>query len=420
MNPSLLLRGALTSQLGRKAALYSGAMAINALLGVYVYIMLTRLLSVEAFGMYSFAIAFFLLSGMFFDFGIAPAGMRLMATGTEERERSTTRGALFLLSAGIGVLYVGTVAIASFVVDAFIRPGAGGMLLLAAPLAIVYPLQEMVLSIAQGESRMAALSLATVLPRLLFVGALALLAAPVISVETAIIMTLLCIGVSVAVGIALLRPRFHETQSGLARVMKEVREFGRDVYAGRIVDGLTVGLDKIILTWLHGPAINAYYSIALTMSMPIGIGSKALSHSAYRRFASEPRIPRNILLASLAWSVIGGLLIALGGVVLVPLFFTSSYNPALAVLPLLALGAALAAANHPFHAYLAARRHGRAIRIMSMTTSGINVALNFTLIPFLGMTGAAIAFITTYAVNIVMNVWFYRKACDDAQPRPES
>jgi O-antigen/teichoic acid export membrane protein len=180
------------------------------------------------------------------------------------------------------------------------------------------------------------------------------------------------------------------------------------------VDGLTVGLDKILLSWFQGMSTVAYYSIAMTMSTPIGMGSKALSHSAYKRFAGEERIPRSILAASVGWSTLVGAAIALGGYFLVPLFFTDSYTPALAVLPLLALGAALAGANHPFHAFLAARRHGRAIRIMSVTTSAINVVLNLALIPFIGMTGAAIAFIMTYAVNIAMNVWFYRKAVSEA------
>jgi O-antigen/teichoic acid export membrane protein len=407
------LRTALLSPLGRKTVLYSAAMATNALLGVFVYSVLTRKLPVEDFGTYSFVIAFFLFTGMFFDFGIAPAGMRLMATTEDDAGRASTRGALFVLSSGLGLLYMVAVAAGSLVVEQFIHPGAGQVLLIMAPLAAVYPLQEMVLSVAQGESRMALLSAATVLPRILLAAALLAFTGAVVTLADAVLLTLLGLGLSTLAAIVLLRPSFTKLSEAIASVMKEVREYGRDVYAGRLVDGLTVGLDKMLLSFFHGMSITAYYSIAMTLSTPIGMGSKALAHSAYKRFAAEQSIPPRILAASLGWSVVIGLVIGLGGFILVPLFFTESYTSALAVLPLLALGGVLLGANHPFHAFLAARRQGRAIRIMSVTTSSINVILNLTLIPRMGMTGAALAFITTYAVNIGMNLWFYSKVVNE-------
>jgi O-antigen/teichoic acid export membrane protein len=313
-----------------------------------------------------------------------------------------------LLSTGLGLAYAVVIAVSSMLID-HAHSGAGRVLLIAAPLAAVYPLQEMLLSLSQGESRIALLSVATVLPRLLLVIVLAIALSTALTVEVAVLLTLLCIAVSVTAGVLVLRPAFSQLRSGVSRIAKEVREFGRDIFAGRLVDGLTVGLDKLLLSYFHGMNAVAYYSIALTMSMPVGIGSKALSQSAYKRFTDEPRIPAAILLASLGWSLSLALVIALGGVYLVPLFFTDAYLPSLAVLPLLAAGAALMGANHPFHAWLAARRHGREIRIMSITTSGINVLLNLVLIPLIGMTGAALAFISTYAVNIGMNIFFYRK-----------
>ncbi|MCZ7558219.1 MAG: oligosaccharide flippase family protein [Bacteroidia bacterium] len=407
--PLSALRAAWSSPLARKTVLYSTAMATNALLGVFVYSVLTRRLPVEDFGTYSFVIAFFLFTGMFFDFGIAPAGMRLMATTKDDTERASTRGALFVLSSGLGLLYMLAVVVGSFVVERFVHPGAGQVLLIMAPLAAVYPLQEMVFSVAQGESRMALLSAATVMPRILLAVVLLLFTGAAMTLTGAVFLTLLGMMLSTAFAIMLLRPGFSDLRASIAAVLQEVREYGRDIYAGRLVDGLTVGLDKMLLSLFHGMSITAYYSIAMTMSTPIAMGSKAVSHSAYKDFASEQRIPSRILMVSFGWSAFIGLCIGLGGFVLVPLFFTDSYAEALSVLPLLALGGILLGANHPFHAFLAARRQGRAIRIMSITTSCLNVVLNITLIPLIGMTGAALAFITTYAVNIGMNLWFYRK-----------
>jgi O-antigen/teichoic acid export membrane protein len=208
----------------------------------------------------------------------------------------------------------------------------------------------------------------------------------------------------------ILRPTFHGMRDEFRLIRREVREFGRDVYLGRVVDGLTTGLDKILLAFFHGMIPVGYYAIAMTMSTPISMFSKAVSQSAYKQFVVEKRIPRRLLLISLLWSTVGAVILWVACQTLIPLFFTDKYASALGVLPWIMAGFALAGLNHPFHAFLAAHREGRAIRIMSMSTSGVNIALNFLLIPTLAMTGAAIAFLSTYALNILMNLYFYRIA----------
>jgi O-antigen/teichoic acid export membrane protein len=204
------------------------------------------------------------------------------------------------------------------------------------------------------------------------------------------------------------RPRAADWRAALPDFRRELREFGRQVYAGRMVDGLTTGADRLLIGWFAGMAPLAMYSVAVTMTMPIGMLSRAMSGSAYRSFASSERIPRALLAANALWCIGGSALLLLACAVLVPLIFTRSYAGALALLPYLAAGVALAGLNMPFHAFLAARRQGRAIRVMSVTTSSVNVAANIALVPLLGAAGAGIAMICSYGLNIVMNLHYYR------------
>jgi len=403
------VRAMMLSPLGKKTAGYSAALVLNALLGIAVYGLLTRLLPVEEFGTYSFIFALFVFSGMFFDFGFSPAGARLMAIAANEQQQRRTATVLLLASAILGIFYVLFIALASLVVDGLLHPGAGAVLLLVAPLTVVFPMQEMLMSMCQGSSRMALLSLLLIAPRLLLLFVLATVAASGITLTQITAATMVCIGVSVLAGSALMKPRLADVRRNAKTLIVEVREFGRELYLGRIVDGLTTGLDKILISVFHGMTPVGYYSIAMTMCSPIGMGSKALSQSAYRSFTNQVRIPTRILVTSLLLSLAGAMFILLAGSTLVPLFFTDSYHASLSVLPLLAVGAGLAGANHTFHSFLAARRQGRSLRILSIATSSVNVLLNLVLIPFLAMTGAALAFITTYLLNIVMNIHFYRK-----------
>ncbi|MBE0645456.1 MAG: oligosaccharide flippase family protein [Bacteroidetes bacterium] len=397
------------SDLGRKSTVYFSALLLNAVLGIVVYIMLVRSMDTVSFGTYSFVIAVFLFTGMFFDFGLAPAGMRLMALQQSDRDASRRIGALLLLSAGIGVVFAVVMAGASFAVDAIWQKNVGGILLAASPFALVYPLQEMVLSISQGSNRMKFMSVFLVLPRVLLI---AILAAMILSggldARMAVIATLATLGVAIGIAAGYLRPVFSDLGEEFRFIVREVKEFGAQVYLGRVVDGMTTGLDKILLAKFHGMAPVGFYSIAMTMSTPISMFSKAVSQSAYKRFVSDEGIARRLLLINLTWCTMGAALLLAACQLLIPLFFGARYAESLTVLPWLMAGFALAGLNHPYHAFLAARRQGRSIRIMSIASSAVNIVLNLTLIPLLAMTGAAIAFIATYAVNILMNLHFYR------------
>jgi O-antigen/teichoic acid export membrane protein len=402
--------GMLRSELGRKTTLYFSAILINTVLGIVVYVMLTRAMDVISFGTYSFVIALFLFSGMFFDFGIAPAGMRLMALLRENEDPSRRIGALLLLSLGIGLLFAIILAAASYAVDAVFQKNVGGILLVASPLALVFPLQEMILSISQGSSRMKLMSVFLVLPRVLLIAILAaLILSSTVDTRTAVLATLAASGIAIIVTAGYLRPVFSHLGDEISLIYREVREFGREVYLGRVVDGMTTGLDKMLLSYFHGMAPVGFYSIAMTMSTPISMFSKSVSQSAYKRFVTDDGIARRLLLINVLWCTVGALLLFAACQVLIPMFFTDRYDESLVVLPWLLAGFALAGLNHPYHAFLAARRQGRAIRIMSVTTSGVNIVLNVALIPLLGMIGAALAFAATYGVNILMNLHFYRR-----------
>lgn len=405
----------LRSELGRKSGTYVAALLTNALLGIVVYGILTRSLDVHAFGTYATVIAFFTFSSMFFDFGVAPAGMRLLAVLHDGEDHSRRIGALLTLSAIIGITFAVAAIAASFGAGAFGYRDIAGILLATAPLAVVFPLQEMVFTISQGTSRMRLMSVFLVLPRLLLIALLGvMLFRGTIDARLAVLLTFAATGVAAGMAVGYLRPSFSGLRTEIPRILREVREYGRDVYLGRVVDGMTTGLDKLVLSFFHGMASVSFYSIAMTMSAPISMFSKAAAQSAYKRFVSDARISRRLLTLNLLWCTGGALVLLAACQILIPLFFTDRYAASLAVLPWMMAGFALAGLNHPYHSFLAAHRQGRAIRIMSMSSSGVNIALNFLLIPLLGMTGAAIAFLSTYAVNIVMNLHYYRQAVSDA------
>ncbi len=408
LNPAV--QSLLNSSLGRQSLWYFLSQLCNGALGVAVLGVLTRALTVADFGVYSFVTAVLLFLAMFTDAGISTSGARLMALAGSENEQRSRSAALLLASLGAGAALTCCAAIASFLVEPLFGGGSGGLLLMAAPFALFLPAQEMIIYMAQGANRIGLLSVFLILPRLLLLPLLLLLASRhALSIEAALAATYGSTAVAVMCVALLNRPFTKGIRAQLSLLRVELKEFGRDVYAARIVDGLTTGLDKMLLSYHHGMIPVGFYSIAFTMASPIVMLSRAMTASGYRGFAHQPAIPRKLLTANLLWCSAGAVVLVIACELLLPLLFTNKYVPSLGVLPFLAAGIGLMGLNAPFHSFLAAQRQGRTLRRLSFATSGLLVLLNVILIPLLGMTGAALSLIGAFLMNLLLNIAEYRK-----------
>jgi O-antigen/teichoic acid export membrane protein len=398
------------SGIGRQSIVLFFAQLSNAALGMAVYVILTRSLSVDDFGTYTFAISFLTFTGVFFDFGLSSSGMRLMALAESDREKRARMGTITVFSLLIGAAFCVFAAAASFAVRPVFSDGTARVILAVAPLALAIPLQETVISLCQGANKIGFLSVFYVLPRLIVLLLLAVLPLVwVLSATMAAVATLAAAAIAVTAAMLYFRPTLEAFRAQALLLKREIGEFGKQVYAGRIVDGLTNGADRMLISYFSGMPTLGFYSIAMTMTSPLGMFSRSISSSSYRSFARADRIPGQVLLANGVWCVAGSLILVAACSVLIPLFFTDKYSTAMQVLPYLAAGSALAGLNMPFHTFLSARRRGRAIKIMSITTSAVNVLLNIALVPVFSMRGAGIAMISSYGLNIGMNLFFYRQ-----------
>jgi O-antigen/teichoic acid export membrane protein len=410
MNPGELIRRLAASRNARQSMLFFLSQAGNALLGILVYGMLARMLTVEGFGAYTFVTSFVTFAINFFDFGLSSSSMRLMALaepGRASRERSA---ALLVASCVVGALFAVFFFLSSFVIERYWPGHLGWLFVMLAPLAFVYPVFEILLAIGQGSNRIGFLSLLHLAPRVLLCGALlSLKLFGDATVLQSLVATMGTMIVTSAVAIAYLRPSARRMREELHVARNEMREFGRDVYIGRVVDGFTNGTDRLMITYSHGLAVHGFYSIAKTLSTPITMMSRSIATSSYQRFAMEDRIPRKILIANLIWCFGLGAFLLVVCETVVPLLFTQRYAVALSVLPWLVCAATMQGLNTPYHAFLAARRQGRSVKIIAVSSSLANVALTVALVPSFSMIGAAIAWIASAVLNIGMNLHYYRK-----------
>jgi O-antigen/teichoic acid export membrane protein len=405
-----LMRKLTDSRHARQSALFFLSQAANTVLGIVVYSMLARALTVEEFGAYTFVTTFVVFTTYFFDFGLSSSAMRLMAVvepGKAARERL---GALLGFAMAIGALYGVFFLLSSFVIDAFFPGKLGSLFVLLAPLAVVYPVQEVLLSAGQGSNRIAFLSVLYLAPRILLcIAILLLIVLGGMTLVWSLSATMGTILISVALSAMHLRPSFTRIREEARVVVHEMKEFGREVYAGRVIDAFANGTDRMMISYAHGMAVQGFYSIAKTLSAPISMMSRSIATSSYQRFASEDRLSRKILVMNFAWCFGLGVALLIACELFVPMLFTTRYAEALSVLPWLIVAGMVSGLNAPYHAFLSAKRRGRAIKILSISTSLVNVAITVVLVPFISSIGAAIALIVSATLNIAMNLRYYSK-----------
>lgn len=404
------LRAVATTRTSRQSMLHVAAQVTSAALGFVTTVLLARVLGVDGFGVYAVLVGYFTFSSVFFDFGIPVATKRLLAVAEASDGARALLGAGYLGALGIGLVYVVLIYASLPLMGSWVDGDAARLLVLAAPLAIAFPLQEMTLSAAQGLNRIGVSAAMLVLPRALSLAALLLLwRAGMLTPLAAIVSYPAGIMAGVLVLVPVLRPARARLRAALAALRAEVRAFGRHTYVGRVFDGLTNGFDRMLIAAHAGAASAGMYSIAATMSQPLGMVSRATSASAYRAMATASAMPRRLLRVNVAWAAVGGVALVALCTVLIPLAFTAKYDAALALLPMVACGIAIASVNEPFHAYFSSHGAGRTLRTLSVATSSLNVVLMLVLIPRLGAAGAALALIASGTLNLVMNLRAYAR-----------
>jgi len=177
--------------------------------------------------------------------------------------------------------------------------------------------------------------------------------------------------------------------------------------------GLSYKFDSFLLSLTRGDAETGYYNAAYNLVFSAVVFSNVLNTALYPSLTRQAARDASRLTAlyerALRYLMIVALPIAVGTTVLadqlVPLLFRAVYLPAVPalqiviwVVPLMYLSEFLG------YVLLIAGQEQRAARAVMLST-GVNVALNFILVPQFGFLAAAVMTVVTEAVLVGQYLW---------------
>ena len=398
-----------TKTVKQTGILYSSQILAMAL-GLITAPIVTRTLGPEKYGILAFILAVISFISLFFEFGFFSAGARLLAVSGSKKKDQELIGTLIIITVGISLTFFLTLFIFSFFVDSIFNTTAGDILRIISILAAIIPFQYMLQQVCQGANEIRKMAIANILPKLWYLTGL-LIVVSFFKLDVLLALALNLTGIIIASGLIIwsLAPKFRNLKENFRATWKETKEYGFHVYCGRVVDVSTYQLDKIFISYFVNTVSVGFYNLAMVITSPMVLLSRALSTSLFKGFANRDRIPRKVVLFNFVWlasCVIG--LTVLGRFIVVSLF-SDKFLPVVPLILPLAFAGLFQGMYQPYNMFLAAHRKGKWMRNMAWMMAAGNFLCNIILIPIWGAMGAAIASAVSMGFAICVYLHYYKK-----------
>jgi O-antigen/teichoic acid export membrane protein len=419
----------LRNDAGRQTVLLYGAQLLSMALNFGFTVIVGRAMTQEDFGVYSFCVASVLLFlSYLFEFGVFSAGGRLLAIAPGREEERRLLGALCIAGLGIGALFSLVIAASGPVVEVFLDQSGHadasvtGTLLAAASLAAAIPLQQLAEQACQGTNRigaLAALRLALPIASISIVSAL-YAATGTLTPAPAICAYLGGNLVAACVVLAMLKPSFSLRRDDFDRIRAAVREYGFDLYAGRVVGMMSTRLDQLLIPFFVGPRRWGAYRIAQQVSEPVASVARTLATTRFKAFANAREVP----VAFERWNmaIVGAAAAALAGVgwFVFEIVFPNKYRNALPLFVPFAFATFFAGLLQPYNMFLTAHGRGRSLRNISLALGVLNLAGLYAFTRRYGLAGAAWFAVAAMAFNFALHLYYYRKLLKELEKQTDA
>ena len=206
-----------------------------------------------------------------------------------------------------------------------------------------------------------------------------------------------------------LRPGWDRAYVGAAL------RYGVSVEASYLVTVMFLRVDVLFAYALAGPAAAGQYSVALTISALVALFPIAMSHATFPRLANVGEAEANDLTGQVcrygvAAATIAAAVLGMATPVAVPLLFGRDFLPAVPPTLILVVGGILWATQWILCRAAAARgRPGLLLRSFGLGLV-VMVGLDYVLIPWIGIVGAALSALAGPAAGLVLALRSYHRS----------
>jgi O-antigen/teichoic acid export membrane protein len=390
--------------------------AVNILgipLTILTSIILTRYLEPSAFGDYKFIQNLFYLVVSLITFGFFQAGNRaLVLTKNWEKAREiygaelVICGFLFILMSLILIFY-------AFFDNNIQAKGLKSLLILITPLSWSFLLGNYFEVLFQADNKIGLLAKSRLYPQITFFTLILViyLGYPDYAGSKLKIIVLSYLISQILVFIYIIykvKPSFHKLKSSLKEIYQYLKSYGFNVYLGSVFAVGFSQLTSVIISYFGVDNSGVgYYSLAITISLPLSFIPNVIATTHYKEFSTMTRIPRKLFMITifLSFSALVMMWLLVGP--FIRAFYGTGYYPVIYLTFIVSIGVIFYGLADFINRFLGSHGHGKALRNSAFIVGISLMVFNFTLVPLFGETGAAYTKAISGIIYIICMIWFY-------------
>lgn len=377
--------------------LYGSTLA-GVLMGVLASIVNTRFLVPAEYGDVRYVQNIINFLATFLIFGYFLSGARLMAISDDRRHVARIKGMMVLILSVACLVLSMAMPVCYFL---HTEKTAVAVLFLASMPVCFYPLfLNYIDQTAQGDNQITHLSLARLLPFLLYVPCGYVVYSQFGA--TPMRMVFLQWGLYSLIYIFIIiatKPSFHNLRPIWQALNEENRRYGLQLYIGSLVMVSTNYLAGISLGYFNSDNSEVgFYTLALTVTTPLSALPSIIGTAYFKKFAKQPCIPRKVIVATVALTMATCVLFVLLIHPVVRFLYSEKYAVVGTYASILSVGFCIHGLGDMFNRYLCSHGQGVSVRNASIA-NGIFKIFGFTVLVAIFNTNGAIA--TTIICDIV-------------------
>ncbi len=378
-------------------------------------IIITRFLGPVAFGDFKFILYVFSFSIVLFNFGFFQAGNRALVLNSDPEKTREYYGSMLLILLGL-FLVIATVLFVYAMVDKNINEkGLRTMLICIIPFTWLFLLGTYFEVLFQADNKIGLLAKSRLYPKIIFfitILVLFLFFTRYKGNRLSIIWILYLVTqiIGFVYIIYKINPSFRNLRTRIKEIWFYNKTYGFNVYFGALFSTGSSALTGLLISYfgINNSGVG-FFSLALTITEPLGFIPNVIATTHYKDFSTEKSIPKKLTLITLAVTLSAMILCW----ILVGPFVKYFYGPEFrAVIPLtfiVSFGVIMGGFADFFNRFLGSHGQGKALRNSAIIVGIFAMIFNVTLIPLLGETGAAYTTIFSALIYILTMLWFYKR-----------
>lgn len=206
-----------------------------------------------------------------------------------------------------------------------------------------------------------------------------------------------------------LKPIFLNLKTNYNILLDKVKEYGFNVYIGRIASNGTYDLDKILLRVFAPIEHVGFYNLGLSCTNPITMFSESIMSILYKDMSSQNKINKKIIMTNTIWLLTTSFLFATFGRFIFPIIFGTKYKYVAECFTGFGIIAFLKGMYIPFSNFLSVKGYGKSMRNRAFIFTVANIIFNILLVPRYKMEGAISATIVALIVDNIAFYYYYKK-----------